>query len=224
MVGSVSLADESSANEQVLPDNQIARIATGGAVPPGADAVVMVEDTVVAKVSDDGKEEVEVQILATVEPGENIREVGSDCTVGTVVGHKGQPISTVGGELGVLASVGVQKVKVYRKPRVGVLSTGNEVVDHLDTTDPLKPGQIRDTNRITLLSAIETAGYPAIDLGIVSDKVQDIEKHLRDALYKVDVLITTGGVSMGEADFMKPILEEKLGAMIHFGRVRMKPG
>lgn len=221
-VGSVSLAS-GAASDIELPKGHIARIATGGVVPAGMDAVVMVEDTRLVQLSEDGKEELEVEILATVQSGDNIRTVGSDCQVGTIVGYKGQPISNVGGELGVLASVGIQKVKVYRKPRVGVLSTGNEVVDHLSTSQ-LKHGEIRDTNRITLLAAIKTAGYEAVDFGIVKDTVNELESRLKNALDKVDVLITTGGVSMGEADFMKPVLEQKLGATIHFGRVLIKPG
>lgn len=221
-VGSVSLAS-GAASDIELPKGHIARIATGGVVPAGMDAVVMVEDTRLVQLSEDGKEELEVEILATVQSGDNIRTVGSDCQVGTIVGYKGQPISNVGGELGVLASVGIQKVKVYRKPRVGVLSTGNEVVDHLSARQ-LKHGEIRDTNRITLLAAIKTAGYEAVDFGIVKDTVNELESRLKNALDKVDVLITTGGVSMGEADFMKPVLEQKLGATIHFGRVLIKPG
>ena len=193
-------------------------------VPSDMDAVVMVEDTSLIETANDGKEEKRVETLMKSAVGENIREIGSDCEIGTTVGYKGQTISTVGGELGVLASVGIRHVKVYRKPRVGVLSTGNEVVDHVSTAE-LKQGEIRDTNRITLLGAIKTAGYEAVDLGIIKDKVDAIEQRLRKALEEeVDVLITTGGVSMGEADFMKPVLEQKLGAKIHFGRVKMKPG
>ncbi|KAI9269302.1 MoaB/Mog domain-containing protein [Phascolomyces articulosus] len=225
IVGSVSLAsdnDPSSLTAQI-PADHIVRIATGGMVPAGMDAVVMVEDTRLIEASEDGKEEKRVEILVKTSSGENIREIGSDCEIGTEVGYKGQTISTVGGELGVLASVGIRNVNVYRKPRVGVLSTGNEVVDHVSTAE-LKQGEIRDTNRITLLGAIKTAGFEAVDLGIIKDKVQDIESRLQEALDQVDVLITTGGVSMGEADFMKPVLEQKIGAKVHFGRVKMKPG
>ncbi|KAI7850827.1 MoaB/Mog domain-containing protein [Circinella umbellata] len=222
-VGSVSLASESTSTHEI-PKDHIVRIATGGMVPSDMDAVVMVEDTRLIETTDDGKEEKRVEILVKTTTGENIREIGSDCDIGTTVGYKRETISTVGGELGVLASVGIRHVKVYRKPRVGVLSTGNEVVDHVSTNE-LKQGEIRDTNRITLLGAIKTAGYEAVDLGIIQDNVETIEQRLKTALKEqVDVLITTGGVSMGEADFMKPVLEQKLGAKIHFGRVKMKPG
>lgn len=215
-VESISLAQQASCTP--LSRGKIARVATGGMVPEGANAVIMVEDTKLIK--EDGKEELEVEILVSASPNENIREVGSDCQVGEVVGRKGQ---RVGSELGTLASVGVRHVKAYRKPRVGVLSSGNEVLDHMHT-DVLKPGQIRDTNRITLLAAISAAGFEAVDLGIVDDDVDEILERLEEAVSKVDVLITTGGVSMGEADFMKPILEQKMDATIHFGRVLMKPG
>ncbi|CEP13887.1 hypothetical protein [Parasitella parasitica] len=221
-IESISLAQTGTEQEQprALSKGKIARVATGGMVPEGANAVIMVEDTKLAKSSPSGDEELEVEILVGARSGDNIRPVGSDCSVGQVVGRKGQRI---GGELGVLASVGVRHIKVFRKPRVGVLSSGNEVLDHIHT-DQLKPGQIRDTNRITLLAAIQAAGFEAVDLGIVDDNVDDIVERLEEATAKTDVLLTTGGVSMGEADFMKPILEQKLEATVHFGRVMMKPG
>lgn len=211
---------ESSDEIKTLSRGKIARVTTGGMVPEGANAVVMVEDTKLIKSTENGDEELEVEILVQMKSGENIREIGTDCAVDQIVGHKGE---RVGGDLGVLASVGIRHVKVYRKPRVGVLSSGNEVLDNLHT-DTLKPGQIRDTNRITLLAAIQASGFEAVDLGIVDDNVDDITERLEEAIARTDVLITTGGVSMGEADFMKPILEQKLEATVHFGRVLMKPG
>ncbi|GAA5800498.1 hypothetical protein HPULCUR_005929 [Helicostylum pulchrum] len=215
-VESISLARQASC--QPLTPGKIARVATGGMVPEGANAVIMVEDTKLVK--EQGNEELEVEILVSAVENQNIRRVGSDCQVGQLVGHRGQRVGT---ELGTLASVGVRHVKAYRKPRVGVLSSGNEVLDHMHT-DELKPGQIRDTNRITLLAAVAASGFEAVDLGIVDDDVDEIFERLEEAVAKVDVLVTTGGVSMGEADFMKPILEQKMQATIHFGRVLMKPG
>jgi gephyrin len=206
-----------------LQSGQISRITTGGMIPEGADAIVMVEDTELQEASDDGKHEKVVKILAQVQVGENIREIGCDTPTGHTIAQPGDIITSVGGEIGVLSSVGIRSISVCRKPRVGVLSTGNEVVDHTNTVD-LKPGQIRDSNRPTLLAAISAAGFEAIDLGIVGDHVEDLEQRLKLSLDNVDVLITTGGVSMGEMDLLKPILEQKLGATIHFGRVRMKPG
>jgi gephyrin len=217
----VALAS-ASAGLNTLTRGKIARVATGGMIPDGANAIIMIEDTKLVTSSESG-EEIDIEILATCTPGENIREIGSDCAIGETIGFAGQRISTVGGDLGALASGGVRHVKVYRKPRVGVVSTGNEVADAL-TVEKLKPGQVRDTNRLTLLSAIQLAGFEPVDLGIIEDSVEKLEEGLSEALEQVDVLITTGGVSMGESDFMKPILEQKLGATIHFGRVMMKPG
>ncbi|PHZ11141.1 uncharacterized protein RHIMIDRAFT_239287 [Rhizopus microsporus ATCC 52813] len=219
-VESIALAETQEANT-TLSRGKIARVATGGMVPDGANAVVMIEDTKLVQASADGKQELEIEILVDASKGDNIREIGSDCGIGQVVGVKGQRIGA--SEVALLASVGIRHVRVYRKPLVGVLSSGNEVLDHMPT-DRLKPGQIRDTNRLSLLAAIRNAGFETMDLGIVSDKVQDIEECLDEALSKVDVIVTTGGVSMGEADLMKPILEQKLNATIHFGRVLMKPG
>ncbi|KAJ2962368.1 hypothetical protein NQZ79_g2531 [Umbelopsis isabellina] len=224
--GSYPVVTSSTAGKSegiTLQRGQIARITTGGMLPDGADAVVMVEDTELVEASEDGKQEKIVKIHAKLQVGENIREIGCDTPIGYTIAQTGDLISPVGGEIGVLSSVGVKHLSVFRKPRVGVLSTGNEVVDHTETST-LQVGQIRDSNRPTLLAAIKAAGYEAIDLGIVGDQPEELERRLKMSLDKVDVLITTGGVSMGELDLLKPMLEHKLGATIHFGRVKMKPG
>ncbi|KAF5227817.1 hypothetical protein FAUST_11527 [Fusarium austroamericanum] len=207
-----------------LKEGELARITTGAPLPPGATTVVMVEDTVLKIMSDDGKEEKEVEIqVEGVKESENIREVGSDVKQGTVILNKGETISGVGGEIGLLASVGVSEAKVYRRPVVAVLSTGDEIVEYNRPGD-LKLGEVRDTNRITLMSAAREWGYEVVDLGIASDKPGTLEETLRDGLRRADLLITTGGVSMGELDLLKPTIERSLGGTIHFGRVAMKPG
>lgn len=153
-----------------LHDGEIARVTTGAPVPEGADAVVMVEDTSLVKTNSDGQEELEVDILTDgVKAGENIREAGSDVKQGDLVMRKGEGISATGGEFGLLASVGVKAVSMYRPPVVGVLSTGDEIVPH-DRTERLRMGEVRDTNRPTLLAAVRSYGFEAIDLGIVQDK------------------------------------------------------
>ncbi|ORX54454.1 hypothetical protein DM01DRAFT_1035725 [Hesseltinella vesiculosa] len=206
-----------------LQSGQIARVTTGGLVPEGADAVVMVEDTTLATVTEDGKEEATVQIHAeNVCAGSNIRPIGSDCQKGDLVCTKGTIISTLGSELGLLASVGVTHVDVVGKPKVGVFSSGNELRE-LHAAQPLRIGEIRDSNRMTLMAAITQAGFEAVDFGILSDDVNHIRAAFQLALTKVDVIISTGGVSMGEADWIKPMLEQSLQATIHFGRVMMKP-
>ncbi|KAF2708773.1 hypothetical protein K504DRAFT_381084 [Pleomassaria siparia CBS 279.74] len=221
-VGIISHAQAGDVEE--LEEGQIARITTGAPLPPGADAVVMVEDTVLKAQTDDGKEEKEVEILADdVQSGENVREVGSDVKEGDTILKKGEGITVVGGEFGLLASVGTPEVSVYRRPVVGILSTGDEIIRH-DRPGPLKLGEVRDTNRPTLINSVKNHGFEAVDLGIVSDKPGSLEQALRDALRKVDVIITSGGVSMGELDLLKPTIERSLGGTIHFGRVNMKPG
>jgi len=207
-----------------LERGQIARITTGAPLPPGATSVVMVEDTVLKTMTEDREEEREIEILAEgVKPGENVREVGSDIKKGEVILRKGEEISAIGGELGLLTSVGKAEVLVYKRPVVGVLSTGDEIVEH-SRPGELRLGEVRDCNRPTLLSAVGGHGFQVIDLGVAKDKPGDLEETLRDALRKVDVIITSGGVSMGELDLLKPTIERSLGGTIHFGRVSMKPG
>jgi gephyrin len=207
-----------------LKEGEAARITTGAPLPPGATSVIMVEDTVLKSKTEDGLEEKEVEILAeNVKEGENVREVGSDIKKDATILQKGEQISSVGGEIGLLAAVGVAEVKTYRRPVVGVLSTGDEIVEH-SRPGELRHGEVRDTNRPTLISAARDWGYEVVDLGIASDKPGDLEQTLRDSLRKVDLVITTGGVSMGELDLLKPTIERALGGTIHFGRVAMKPG
>ena len=207
-----------------LPEGEIARITTGAPLPPGADAVIMVEDTILQSMSEDGSEEATVETLTSeIKKGENVREVGSDVQTGSIILKKGEGITSAGGELGLLASVGVKEVAVYKKPTVAILSTGDEIVPH-DRAESLRLGEVRDTNRPTLITAVKGTGFEALDMGIASDKPGSLESTIRAALSKSDVLITTGGVSMGELDLLKPTIERALGGTIHFGRVSMKPG
>lgn len=224
-VASVSHAQASSMPPP-LEVGKIARITTGAPLPDNANAVVMVEDTVLASSTSDSSEESTVEILTNdVKIGENIREPGSDVAKGNVVLSKGTIVTSVGGELGLLASIGRASVPVYRKPVVGVLSTGDELLPHT-APGPLYGGQVRDSNRPSLLTALQGHNIPTVDLGIAKDTPADaLETSIRDAFRSgVDVLITTGGVSMGELDLLKPTIERKLGGTIHFGRVAMKPG
>lgn len=228
-VASVSHAQASSMPPPLKEDG-IARITTGAPLPEGANAVVMVEDTVIASLNDaEQPEEKEVTILTdALVPGENIREPGSDIAKDSIILSKGERISGLGGEIGVLAASGIHEVPVYRRPRAGVLSTGDEVTD-ISHTGPLTGGMIRDSNRPSLLTLVSSWNLcdEVVDLGIARDTpYSELETKLRDAyrLHDLDVVITTGGVSMGELDLLKPTIERSLGGTIHFGRVNMKPG
>ncbi|KAL9022430.1 MAG: hypothetical protein Q9185_000336 [Variospora sp. 1 TL-2023] len=207
-----------------LEKGQIARITTGAPLPLEATSVVMVEDSIIRKKTQNGQEEAEVEILAdAMKPGENVREIGSDVQAGETILRKGEEITATGGELGLLASVGKKYVSVYGKPVVGVLSTGDELVPH-DRPGSLRVGAVRDTNRPTIMAAVRGWGYEALDLGISKDSQTSLEASLRSAMRSASVIITTGGVSMGELDLLKPTIERSLGGTIHFGRVAMKPG
>jgi gephyrin len=153
-----------------LKEGEIARITTGAPLPAGADAVVMVEDTALKEMTEDQKEEKLVEILTDgITAGENVREVGSDVRQGEMIMKKGEGISVVGGEFGLLASVGTKEVEVYKRPVVGVLSTGDEIIPH-NREGPLRLGEVRDTNRPTLLTSVRNHKFEVLDLGIVSDK------------------------------------------------------
>ncbi|KAG7847941.1 hypothetical protein KL941_002120 [Ogataea angusta] len=222
----VSVSHASKNDQKELVAGQIARITTGAPLPQGADAVVMVEETRLVETTEDGTEEKLVEILAkNVKAGENIRAIGSDTKKDSLVLAKGSRISSGGGEIGALASVGVNKIKVYRKPVIGLLSTGNELQD-VQTEKLLHYGEIYDSNRPTLVSMVHNCGYEVVDLGIASDSKDSLVKIIKDAVdvKKIDCLVTTGGVSMGELDLLKPTIENELHGTIHFGRVRMKPG
>ncbi|KAL4743545.1 hypothetical protein BDV11DRAFT_177664 [Aspergillus similis] len=230
-VASITHANEGGALAPLEPGT-IARITTGAPLPPNANAVVMVEDTLLASSTPDGKEEATVEILTgEIKPNENVRQPGSDVALGSKILQQGDLITPVGGEIGLLAATGTRTVKVFKKPVVGVLSTGDELVEH-DDPRSLQGGQIRDSNRPSILSCLKSWGFPAVDLGIARDTPAGVlEQSLRDALRgvgksntSVDVIITTGGVSMGELDLLKPTIERSLGGTIHFGRVSMKPG
>lgn len=166
----VGISHAKPGEQPKLNIGEVARITTGAPLPPGATSVVMVEDTILRSKTDDGEEEAEVEILTdAIKPGENVREVGSDVEKGSMIMRKGEGITAIGGEFGLLASVGVKAVSVYKKPVVGVLSTGDEIVPHSREGD-LKLGEVRDTNRPTLLTVIRGSGFEAVDLGIASDK------------------------------------------------------
>lgn len=196
----------------VLESGVVAGITTGAPLPPGADAVVMVEDTEFLP-----GDRPRVRIRTTVQPGQDVRPVGYDVAGGEIVLTAGERLGPA--EIGLAATVGATHLKVHPRPRVGILSTGDELVEPGDT---LAPGKIRDSNRPALLAAAALAGGVPVDLGIARDEPDQLHAAFWSGLAQVDVLVSTGGVSVGELDLVKRLLEEH--GQVHFGRLLMKPG
>ena len=189
---------------------QAARIMTGAVIPPGADAVVMVELT---ETSADGAE---VTVAQSVPVGNHIRRAGEDLTVGQTVFGPGEVLTP--GHLGVLTSLGMYKVNVRPKARVGVMSTGDELVEG---PQALEKGQIRDSNRHTLLALLAESGCEPVDLGSMADDEAEITAGIRAGVETCDALLTSGGVSMGDYDYVKKVLDE-IGDM-SWMQVAIKP-
>jgi molybdopterin molybdotransferase len=196
------------AHVQVRPGAAV-RIMTGGSLPEGTDAVVMFEDV----------EEVDGRVILQHKPrlGENVHPPGMDLTASQLVLSKGQRIGPA--EVGLLATVGCVQVPVFRAPRVAVLATGDELVEP-DQEPP--PGAVRDSNRFALMAAAQEAGCEIVFQAHARDDEATLERSIRAALDVADVLITSGGVSMGTRDLIKPLLDRL--ATIQFGRVSFKPG
>lgn len=186
------------------------RIMTGAPVPEGADAVVMVEDTEAA--GDDG---VRIRVGANV--GQHLRPTGSEVARGAPVLAPGKTLGA--GAIGLCAALGIPSVRVWMRPRVAILSTGDEVVE---PGFPLGPGQIHSSNGHALAALVREAGAEAIDLGNAPDDPRAIADAFRAGL-RCDVVLSTGGVSVGDFDHVKGVLGD-LGVTMDFWRVAMKPG
>ncbi len=201
------------APEAELPKGACVRLFTGSPIPPCANAVVMQEHTIT-----DPNRPDEVHILAAVEPGENVRLRGEDLKAGEVLCEAGHRLNPV--RLSLLAAAGLAEVQVGRRPVVGVLATGSELKSAGET---LKPGQIYESNRVGLAALIRRAGglpqtYPA-----VPDAPGATRDALNLALEQCDLVVTSGGVSVGEMDFIKRAFED-CGGELQFWRVDIKPG
>ncbi len=188
---------------------QCVRIMTGAKMPEGADTVIMQEN-----VTTDGDK---ITIGSTHKPGQNVRQAGEDLATGECVFQTGKFITPA--DLGMLASMGIAEVRVQRRVRVAFFSTGDEL---RSVGQPLEDGQIYDSNRYTLHGMLTRLGVKIIDMGIIPDNRDAIEQAFESASELADVLITSGGVSVGEADFVKETLE-KIGE-VNFWKIAMKPG
>jgi len=191
---------------------ECARIFTGAALPDGADSVIRQEDT------DQGRDV--VAIFADRDIGVNLRKAGEDIRKGEIVLRPGTALGPA--QLGVLASLAVAHPVVYRRPRVAILASGDEIVD-VDQPDEILSGRkIASSNTHTLVALVRQAGGEPVNLGVARDTPDDLREHLRRAL-DCDLLVTTAGISVGEHDFVRSVLEE-LGAELRFWKVRMRPG
>ncbi len=188
---------------------QASRIFTGAPIPEGADAVVMVERT---ELVDEGHVRVQVEVPT----GNHVRPAGDDLDVGAVVLAAGEVLSAA--HLGVLSSLGVESVLAHPRLRVGVVSTGDELVEG---GRELAPGQIRDSNRRTLLALAADAGCDVVDLGIAPDTEEAITASIRRGVAECDAVLTSGGVSMGDIDLVKVILD-RIGDM-RWMQIEIKP-
>jgi molybdopterin molybdotransferase len=209
--------------EPPVGPGEAVRILTGAPMPAGADAVVMVEDTDVWD-GRSGREAVgatgaaAVEIRKAVKSGANVRVAGDDIAAGQLVFDAGTVLGP--GHLGVLASIGVRRVPVYPRARVGVLSTGDELVDG---PEPLRPGQIRDSNRRTLLALLAEANAEPVDLGHARDDEAAVRTALSDGLDRCDAVLTSGGVSVGDFDYVKVVLDELSGGTFAWLQVAIRP-
>ncbi len=203
-----SVAAGEVAASTVQPGTAI-QIMTGAPMPEGADAVVKVEDTE----SIDGA----VRILAGVPVGEAVRPAGGDVTAGTTVLTAGTRLGPA--DLGVLSSLGIAWPDVRKRPVVGILSTGDEVVP--PETKTLAPGKIRDANRFLLRGVLEEFGAAVVDFGIASDDPNELRRALAHAAQESDVVVSSGGVSMGEYDVVKLVFADV--GDVQFYRVAMQP-
>lgn len=194
--------------ETISPETS-SRIMTGGVLPKGSDAVVMVENT--------RPKETEVAILKSVKTGQNVRYQGEDVKRGQSVLFGGTDLGP--GEIGLLAAFQRSQLSVRRQPHVAILSTGDEVVE---IDEALVPGKIVNSNSYSLAALVRQCNAHPISLNIAADSEHDITEAIRSAL-NADVILSTGGVSVGDYDYVKKVLKD-MGAEMKFWRVQMKPG
>ena len=198
--------------EKAIGPGECARIFTGAPLPRGADSVIRQEDTDLGATT--------VLVLKDRDVGVNIRRVGEDIRNGATVLTAGTELGPA--QLGVLASLAVAHPLVYRRPRVAILGSGDEIVDIDQPEEILSGRKIASSNTHTLVALVRRAGGEPVNLGIAGDTPEDLRAHLTRAL-DCDLLVTTAGISVGEHDFVRSVLEE-LGGELRFWKLRMRPG
>lgn len=211
----VEIIQAGSVPRKTVRRGECAKIMTGAPMPSGADCVIMVEDT--KMIMSDGHNP-EVMILKRVKKWENVRFAGEDIKKGTKVLSAGQVVTP--SVMGVLSSVGLDRVEVYKKVKVGFLTTGDEIIH---PPKVLKRGQIYNSNRYTLLGAINSCGAEPVYMGHIRDNLAAIADAVKKGVMAADIIVSSGGVSMGDYDAVKKAFES-LGAKIKFWKVAMKPG
>ena len=217
----VSQRIAAGANGQTLQAGTVARIFTGAPVPLGTDAVVMQEDCTALPPNEAMPDIPSIQVNTLPTPGQNIRRAGEDVALGDVVLSKGQRLGPA--ELGLAASIGMAELAVSRRPRVALFSTGDELVMP-GTVAPqdMAPGAIYNSNRYFLSALLRRMGCLVTDMGIVPDRREATVHALRDAAQSHDVILTSGGVSVGEEDHIKPAVQT-LGTL-DLWQIAIKPG
>lgn len=205
-----------SSTPRYLESGQCARILTGGMMPVGSDTVVMQED--VEKTSSDGTHRIKLKVVPIL--GEYVRDRGAFYQAGSPLVQAGSKLTPT--EIGAIAAAHCSQVSVYRQPKVAILSTGSELVD-LDSKSPLQPGQIVDSNQYALAALVQQVGAIALPMGIVPDQKAALSTAMIDAIAVADIVISSGGVSVGDYDYIETLLAE-IGATIHIHAVAIKPG
>jgi molybdopterin molybdotransferase len=203
---------------KALQPGEAFRIMTGAPIPPGAEAVIPVEDTSFNERQPGAEAPAQVEIFRSSLPGENIRPRGQDIQKGSKVLPAG--IRLRAQDIGLLAMLGIGRTPVYRKPRIGFFSTGDEL---LPVEASLEPGKIHDSNAYILASLIEKYGAAPVNLGIAKDRAEDVIAVLDQALEeRLDLIISSAGVSVGAFDYVRTVIEQRGG--LTFWKVNMRPG
>lgn len=192
---------------------QAIKIPTGGILPEGADAVIKIEDVTL----EEHLSFYNIIVDQPVEMGKNISEFGDDFKKGELVFKKGRLLTSI--DIGVILSIGISKIKCYKVPRIGIVSTGDEIVDE---DRELEPGEVYDTNSYVLLNYLKQLGFHATRYKIIHDNFDYIKESVEKILNENDIILTTGGTSVGKKDYMPLILNELSTVLVH--GISIKPG